>query len=397
MPQQRKTPGRVGIVAAIALCAALLAAPVPAGAGTGSVGPREPTPLDGDGMWIWLMSRSGGTPAAVAEQANRYGMEVVFVKSGDAANSWSQFTPALVRVLHEAGLRVCAWQFVYGGDPKGEALAGAAAVDAGADCLVIDAESHYEGRYAQAQKYMQVLRDRVGPDYPLALTSFPYVDYHPLFPYSVFLAPGNAQYNVPQLYWHTIGVSVSAGFEHTYRFNRPYDAPIYPLGQTYQDPPRADVIDFRRLSRGYGARGLSWWSWQETAGREWNWVSRALRPRPTQPEVGRGYAILGSGSEGDLVVWAQQHLVAAGQRIRVDGTYGSGTAAAVRAFQTAEGLKPTGVIRATTWRALLEHTPVTTDWSRSRSSRRSVVARRPFAAGQILSPAPEMAPTLGVP
>jgi hypothetical protein len=391
----RTTKGRLGIAAAIALCVAAFAAS-PAGATTGSVQPRASTPLDGDGMWIWLMSRSGGTAAAVAEQAKRYGIEVVFIKSSDGTNVWSQFTPALVRELHAEGLRVCAWQFVYGSEPKGEAIAGAAAEEAGADCLVIDAETHYEGRYAQAQIYMRALRNRVGPTYPLALTSFPYVDYHPSFPYSVFLAPGNAQYNAPQMYWHTIGSSVAENFDHTYRYNRPYARPIFPLGQTYEDPPRGDVIAFRRLARAYRAPGVSWWSWQETTGREWNWVGRKLG-RTQPPTVGRGYAILSSGSRGDLVVWAQQHLVAAGHAVKVDGTYGAGTANVVRDFQQSAGLNATGVVRASTWRALLQHEPVTTRWTLRRAARMSAaVERTPFSAS-----APgltsEFAPTTGVP
>jgi hypothetical protein len=42
---------------------------------------------------------------------------------------------------------------VYGDDPLGEAAVGAEAVSNGADCLVIDAEAAYEGRYASARTY----------------------------------------------------------------------------------------------------------------------------------------------------------------------------------------------------------------------------------------------------
>lgn len=382
----------------LAICALCAAVPA-AGASTGSVPPpRASTPLDGKGMWIWLMSRSGGTAAAVARQAKRYGIEVVFIKSGDGTNAWSQFSPALVNALHAAGLRVCGWQFVYGSDPQGEARAGAAAADAGADCLVIDAEGHYEGRYAQAQTYMRALRSRVGPAYPLALTSFPYVDYHPTFPYSVFLAPGNAEYNMPQMYWHTIGTTVEENFEHTYRYNRPYGRPIYPLGQTYENPPRREVIAFRRLARSYRAPGVSWWSWQETTGREWNWVGRRLAPQASPAPPARGFAILTEGSRGDLVVWAQQHLVAAGHPVKIDGTYGPRTATIVSEFQEAEGLTPSGVVRASTWRALLEHRPARTSWSRRRAAKLSdAVERAQFSEESPSSGTPELAPTPGVP
>ena len=45
---------------------------------------------------------------------------------------------------------------------RAEAKRGAQAVRKGADCLVIDAESPYEGRYAAADKYINKLRSRIG-------------------------------------------------------------------------------------------------------------------------------------------------------------------------------------------------------------------------------------------
>ena len=73
---------------------------------------------------------------------------------------------------------------------------------------------------------MSNLRSRIGQDYPVALASFPYVDYHPALPFSVFLGPGGAQYNVPQLYWKDIGTTVDNGFIHTWVWNRIYQRPI---------------------------------------------------------------------------------------------------------------------------------------------------------------------------
>src|SRR3954462_8460663 len=148
-----------------------------------------PAAFAGGGMWIWERPKSeGGDAAAIAARAHAAGISTVFVKSSDGATSrWAQFNTVLVQNLHAYGLRACAWQYVYGSDPAGEAALGADAVAAGADCLVIDAEKEYEGRYAQAQTYMADLRAAVGPAYPVGLTSFPYVDYHPSLPYSVFL------------------------------------------------------------------------------------------------------------------------------------------------------------------------------------------------------------------
>jgi hypothetical protein len=196
---------------------------------------------------------SGGDPLAIGFQARAAGIETVFVKSSDGVTPWAQFNPTLIAALRGQGLRVCAWQFVYGNDPLGEAAQGAQAVATGADCLVIDAETSYEGKYAQAQQYVTALRTAIGPGYPLGLTSFPYVDFHPRLPYSVFLGPGAAQANLPQVYWKAIGGTVDAVSAKTLAHNRLYGAPIAPLGQTYQSPAPADLQRFRQVWASYGS------------------------------------------------------------------------------------------------------------------------------------------------
>ena len=364
-PSQRSRPRTV--LAGLALACALA---------LGGAGNAHASPLDGNGMWIWYVSASGGSAEAIAKKANKRHIDVVMIKSSDAGNYWEQFSPELVDILHNAGLQVCAWQFVYGRDPVVEALRGADAVSNGADCLVIDAESHYEGRYKAAGRYIDELRDQIGADYPLALASFPYVDYHPSFPYSVFLGPGAAQFNVPQMYWRAIGVSVPEIYSHTYAVNAPYERPILPLGQTWQNPGRKQIIKFRKYARRYDAAGVSWWSWQETKGREWRWVGKPLangagkrrNARGTTPSraaaAAVGYADIGAGDAGDPVVWAQQLLRAHGHRVEIEGTYGAETVDAVRTFQAGKGLAPTGEVDDATWRALLEREPEPVDWSR---------------------------------
>ena len=73
-------------------------------------------------MWIWYVSKAqGGSPARIASRARSRGVETVLIKAGDGGDNWSQFTPGLVADLKRRGLRVCAWQYVYGSDPVGEA------------------------------------------------------------------------------------------------------------------------------------------------------------------------------------------------------------------------------------------------------------------------------------
>jgi len=257
---------------------------------------------------------------------------------------------------------VCAWQYVYGTNPAGEAELGAKAVAAGADCLVIDAEAEYEGHYAAAQTYIADLRARVGLNYPLGLASFPYVSYHPSFPYSVFLGPNGAQYNAPQMYWKDIGTSVDTVYADTYISNRIYGRPLFPLGQTYEHVSAAEVLRFREEAVDYGATGVSFWDWQETPAAMWSTLGAPLLPLTTVTP-NSSYPELGSSSKGDQVLWMQEHLASAIPTQETTGTFSAQTAANLRSFQAVHGIPPSGVTDAATWAALLALPPIAVDWT----------------------------------
>jgi hypothetical protein len=359
-----------------------------AGADTGAVpgnGSASASAFDAQGMWIWYVSRShGGNLGRIIARARRSRIGTVYVKAGDGTTPWRQFSRSLVSSLHAGGLKVCAWQFVYGNAPYKEANLGAAAVAKGADCLIIDAESQYEGKYASADKYVRKLRSRIGPDFPVSLAGFPYVDYHPGFPYSVFLGPQGAQFNQPQMYWRAIGTSVGGVFSHTYLYNRVFERPIYPVGQTYQDPGARQITQFRRYAISYGAGGVSWWSWQETTGREWGALGKRVA-RVTGFAPPFQLPLLKKGSKGDLVVWAQEHLLAAGEPLAVDGIFRGRTYNAVIAFQQQKGLLADGRIGTDTWRKLLEYTPVRIAWGARATGRARAITARPSGADAPLS------------
>jgi hypothetical protein len=334
-----------------------LAAPPAATAASG-------TGFEGQGMWIWYVSQSnGGNVASIVAQAHAAGVTTVFVKSSDgSSNYWSQFSPQLVAELHANGLKVCAWQYVYGTNPAGEANLGAQAVATGADCLVIDAEAEYEGHYAAAQTYINDLRARIGPSYPLGLASFPYVSYHPSFPFSVFLGPNGAQYNAPQMYWKDIGVSVDTIYANTYIANRIYGRPVFPLGQTYGGVSTADLLRFRAEATDYGATGLSFWDWQETHPSGWSTLATPLEPL-TSVTPNTSFPELSAGTKGDQVLWMQEHLASAIPTQATSGSFGSETTTNLETFQTAHSIPPSGRTDAATWAALLALPPVAVDWT----------------------------------
>jgi hypothetical protein len=323
------------------------------------------TAFAGQGMWIWYLSDSdGGSVAAIAAQAKAAGVGTLFVKSSDGStNYWSQFSKKLVEELHAQGLKVCAWQYVYGTDPVGEAELGAKAVAEGADCLVIDAEAQYEGLYGAAQTYIDTLRAKIGATYPLGLASFPYVSYHPSFPYSVFLGPGGAQFDVPQMYWHDIGTSVAGVFVNTYEQNLVYGRPIVPLGQTYGGVSGSEIVAFRSLASAYGGAGDSFWDWQETTAAGWTSLAQALNTTLTVPQPELTSPLLREGAKGDQVLWLQEHLASAIPTQPTTGIFESQTAADVRQIQTEHGLPATGETDAGTWGYVLALPIVEVNWT----------------------------------
>jgi hypothetical protein len=391
----------LGAVAALALAATSPATARADAGGLEETPGRSHTPYDRQGMWIWYVSHSeGGSVPAIVARAKANGIGTVYVKSGDGTTVWNQFNKSLIGPLHRAGIDVCAWQFVYGDAPVAEANVGAIAVHRGADCLVIDAEADYEGKYAAADLYIRTLRAKIGADFPLSLAGFPYVDYHPAFPYSVFLGPGGATFNQPQMYWKAIGTSVQGVYEHTYQYNRIWGHPIYPIGQTYEAPSSGALRLFRRFAASYGHREPSWWDWQETTEPEWAALSVHAADRPLSAyRIEVVHPLLKIKSKGDMVVWAQERLVTAGAELPITGLYGSETQAAVKAFQEAHGLPATGVIGTETWGALLQYEPFRVQWSATAArpgsgalSARAHPAHRPLSAS--LPPKAEEVPPL---
>lgn len=345
-PRRNRLTAALAAPAIALLAASALALAMPPRASAAS------SPFNTQGMWIWYVAKTeGGDLAKIVRKAKRAKVRTLFIKSGDGVNYWQQFDLAAAP-LKAAGLRVCAWQYVYGADPVAEADVAARAVTAGADCLVIDAEREYGNRYEAAQTYITTLRARIGPDYPLALTSYAYPDYHPTLPYSVFLGPGGATWNLPQMYFKAFGKPVSEVFAHTYGSSQVYGRAIRPLGQTYDGVGAKQVIEFRKYARLYGARGYSWWAWTNTGRGAWIALRRKLR-RSTVRAAPPAYPELAQGGKGDLVRWAQMHLVAAGMQLETDGEFDAEMTLILQGFQQQKGLPLSGRIDQVTWPALL--------------------------------------------
>lgn len=341
------SPFRARTCASLVVATLLLALAL---AGPGVARAEAASAFHGQGMWVWYVGQAEkGNINKIVAKAKKYKIKTIYVKSSDGANWWAQWDQYAAQ-LKAKGLKVCAWQYVYGGYPVVEAELAARAAKAGADCIVIDAEVEYKGRYSQARQYIKSLRAQIGSEYPVGFTSFAYPDFHPTIPYSVFLAPGGAQWNLPQMYFWAFKVAIPQVFYHTYTLNQIYQRPIHPLGQTYGRVPYSQALLFRKYATRYRARGYSWWVWHETRPRTWKALKATVPKVPRRPLL--PYPLLRQGYKSDMVRWCKLKLNAAGAKLSTGLSYDAKMTAAVSAFQAARGLPVTGQIDAATWPVL---------------------------------------------
>jgi hypothetical protein len=189
-------------------------------------------------------------------------------------------------------------------------------------------------------------------DYPVGLTSFAYPDFHSAVPYSVFLGPGGAQWNMPQMYFKAFGVPIAKVFAHTYGVNQIYGRPLSPIGQTYEGVSGKQVIEFRKYARFYRTRGYSWWEWHETSTDAWKGLRRKLRPSGARVAP-IPYPVYSQGANSDMIRFVKMKLNAAGAVLPLTPTFDATTATALKTFQTSNGLPATGILDAATWPVVL--------------------------------------------
>lgn len=326
---------------------------VPAGEGP-AVG-RNPVPAEfkGTGLWVVdLPEADGGTAEALVARARAARADTILLRLPNLGRGLGEFNTALVDALKVQGVRLCAWQYLFGEDPEAEAALALQAIRAGATCFAINAEKEYKGLYPEASRYMKALRAGAGADFPIGFSSFPIPGSHPQVPYSVFLGPGGAQVNLPQVYWRTADVPVGEFSRRAAEGNRIYGRPIAPLGQTYDTATYDDVLQFRSIWSAYGAQGVAWYRWGSTEPAVWEALAQ---PTPTlDPPVKVGWPMYEQGSSGDGVRWVQRLLASVDASVAVDGQFGPGTEAALRRFQVSRGLGSTGGTGPQTWGKLLE-------------------------------------------
>ena len=125
----------------------------------------------------------------------------------------------------------------------------------------------------------------------------------------------------------------------------------------------ADVRRFRAIWAGYGAGGMSWWSWQAAGPAAWTALAEPVPAAVVPPDP--GWPLLKAGSRGDQVIWLQQRLASFDPSVAVvaGGRFTAATEAVLRAFQASRGLPATGTTDAATWQAVLTLPVRPVDWT----------------------------------
>jgi len=228
--------------------------------------------LQGKGFFAFnLPDCEGGDPSSILAAAQAAGLSHIIVKIADGAKeagidaSGVDFTAPVVQALHQAGMTVWGWQYVYGDNPSAEATIAITRTQAlGLDGYVVSAGEEFErpGRAIAAHQFITTVRGAL--KVPIALNSYRFPNYHPKFPWSDFLL--SCDLHMPKVYWeqaHNAGEQLSESKRQCDAL--PNAKPYIPSGAAYSAPgwsPTArDITDFLNTAELLSLPAVNFFDW----------------------------------------------------------------------------------------------------------------------------------------
>ena len=262
--------------------------------------------IGGKGMYLWqLWTANGGgrNLDTVVAKLHSAGVGWVVIKMADGDSYYNSPDHSLynlvvpnyssmdsvVSLLHKNGIRLVAFQYVYGvphhwGNPASETdVANMILNVRGIDGLLIDAEIEYDTlgtRVASATAYCDSIRAH-HPGSLVGLTAWARINGHSTFPWQAFL--DRVAVNMPQTYWAArpttpqnelalmSGQFATATAGWVNQGDSAAAKPIVPLGQGEyfgysNDVAPGDVASFCSLSQStYHYPGVSLWEYNQIA------------------------------------------------------------------------------------------------------------------------------------
>ncbi len=270
----------------------------------GKCAAQDSLPIGAKGMYLWkLWAANGGGKNlnTVITKLKSVGVTWLVIKMADgdsyynspnhslynwATSNYSSMD-SVVAVFHANGIKLLAFQYVYGvphhwGNSASETdVANSILNVKGIDGLLIDAEIQYDtlaNRVAAAQAYIDSIHAH-HPDAFIALTAWARIIGHNTFPWTTFLDRVNV--NMPQTYWAARPTTPKnelsrMNSDFTYFTNvwvsigdSAADKPIMPLGQGEyfgygNDVRQGDITSFCNLSQTtYNYHGVSLWEYNQ--------------------------------------------------------------------------------------------------------------------------------------
>jgi len=232
-------------------------------------------PLFGKGFFTWKLPRcEEGDPDAIVATAKAANLTHLVVKVADGTvpyyGTWgdpTDWVTPLVQKLHAEGLMVWGWHYIYGANPVGEANLSIKRIQQlELDGLAIDAEKEYKepGKAEAAKRYMTQLRNTLGNEYPLALSSYRFPSLHPQIPWREFLQ--KCTINMPQVYWmgaHNPGAQLERCVKEFQAMSP--NRPIIPTGLAciehgFQPSPEEEQ-EFLETAEALNLSAVNYWMW----------------------------------------------------------------------------------------------------------------------------------------
>lgn len=233
--------------------------------------------LQGKGYFIWRIKNcEGGDAGKIASVAQAADLSHVLIKVADrhypmnvSSDGKTDYVPPVANALRAMGIQVWGWHYVYGDDPSKEASIAIKRTNGlNLDGYVINAEHQYKeaGKKAAAKTFMRDLRNGIGNNIPVGLSSYRFPSLHPI-PWNEFME--KCDYSMPQVYWmgaHNPGAQLKRTIQE-YN-NLTYQLPIIPTGAAFTEhgwtPTIQDVEEFLVSAQAFNLSAANFWEWWNT-------------------------------------------------------------------------------------------------------------------------------------
>ena len=145
----------------------------------------------GVGLWLWQLSKiAGGDPQHTAALCDQLHARRAYIKVADGRTRSTSGRAVTGKALHDAGIAPWAWSYCYDSSPKEQADALAdAAKEYGCKGAIVNAEIEFNDRKGPDASTMDALlsrlRERLGPTFPIGLSSFKFPTFQPSYPWHV--------------------------------------------------------------------------------------------------------------------------------------------------------------------------------------------------------------------